>query len=284
MRAAPVIRADKPTKAMNTSGLNSDLPPRPRSYVPVSGHQQTAEKAPSQYLTAFQRKLLQKHLAQNKLPEKYLKRVQIMLLADEGYAQTEICRRLGCCQATARHWMAIAQSGQAHAWFDSTMGRPKTVDEAYLNRLQELVERSPREYGYVFRRWTAGWLNRHLAKEFDIQVSDRHINRLLKQMGLSTRPQPTCEIDSGPASLTLSTQEPVEEGDRSDKIAIRDLQPLSDVKPTASIQLASIPANLNPLNKESKIYGAISGGYALLSRTQSPSRDRYFRGTAASVS
>jgi len=57
------------------------------------------------------------------------------------------------------------------------------VNDQYLERLKELVSHSPRDYGYPFQRWTAQWLSKHL-KEFGIEVSDRHINRLLK-VGLS---------------------------------------------------------------------------------------------------
>lgn len=154
----------------------------------------TAEENPqskpaTRYLTVFQRKLLQNRL-ENDLPERYRKRVHIMLLADEGKSQAEICKALDCCHATVRHWILIAQSGQAHTWLDRPMGRPKLIHDDYRNRLKELVEQSPRDYGYAFRRWTAGWLSKHLEQEFNIQVSARHINRLLKQMGLSTRPQP----------------------------------------------------------------------------------------------
>jgi transposase len=70
-----------------------------------------------------------------------------------------------------------------------TLGRPKIVSTDYLDRLRELVSHSPRQFGYPFERWTANWLQRHLGREFDCIVSDRHINRLLKQMGLSTRHQ-----------------------------------------------------------------------------------------------
>ncbi len=139
-----------------------------------------------QYLTNFQRKLLQKSLNQD-LPESYSQRIQIMLLADEGKSQAQICRILGCCPATARHWIHIARSGMAHQWQDCPIGRPKAVNEQYLQRLQELVSHSPRDYGYSFRRWTGNWLSKHLAKELGIQVSGHHINRLLKQMGLSVR-------------------------------------------------------------------------------------------------
>jgi transposase len=93
----------------------------------------------------------------------------------------------------ARYWIVMAQTGNAHQWSDRPMGRPKTVTEQYLNRLQELASHSPREYGYAFERWTAQWLGKHLEKELGIKLSNCHINRLLKQMGLSTRPKPAID-------------------------------------------------------------------------------------------
>ena len=148
-----------------------------------------AKTPQSDYLTRFQRKLLQKSLKED-LHESYHQRIQIMLLADDGKSQTEICQTLGCCPATVRHWMHIARSGMAHQWQDCPIGRPKTVNDQYLERLKELIDQSPRDYGYSFRRWTVNWLNKHLAKELGIEVSDRHLKRLLKQMGLSTIPKP----------------------------------------------------------------------------------------------
>ncbi|WP_193199419.1 helix-turn-helix domain-containing protein [Nostoc sp. MG11] len=138
------------------------------------------------YLTTFQRKLLLKSLETDLRPE-YRRRIEIMLLADVGQSQTQICEALGCAQETARHWMTIAQTGQAHHWSDRPMGRPKAVNKQYLARLYELVSHSPREYGYAFERWTGQWLSKHLTKEMGIKVSACHINRLLKEIGLSTR-------------------------------------------------------------------------------------------------
>ena len=138
------------------------------------------------FLTLFQRQLLQKNLEQD-LPELSHQRIQIMLLADEGKTQTQIRKELGCCPATARHWIHIARSGMAHQWNSSPIGRPKIVNEEYLERLQQLINHSPREFGYSFEKWTEGWLSKHLAKELEIKVSDCHIKRLLKQIGLSTR-------------------------------------------------------------------------------------------------
>ena len=137
-------------------------------------------------LSPFQQKLLEDKLKSNIRPE-YRRRIEIMLLADRGYSQTQICSALNCSHETARYWTHIAQSGDAHRWKDLPIGRPKTVNEKYLDRLEDLVSQSPREFGYAFKRWTANWLSKHLAKELGIEVSERHVNRLLKQMGLSTR-------------------------------------------------------------------------------------------------
>lgn len=165
-------------------------------------------KQGSSLLTPFQRKQLEKSL-ETELRSQYQQRIQIMLMADSGYSQAQICEALGCAQVTARYWMSVAESGNAHRWNDRPMGRPKTVSEAFLNRLKEVATHSPREYGYSFRHWTARWLAKHLAKELGIKVSDRHINALLKDMGLSTRER----------SLTEPAPEPVQ----ASGVAIHDL-------------------------------------------------------------
>jgi transposase len=158
---------------------------------------------PGQYLTPFQHKLLLKSLETDLRPE-YRRRIKIMLLADAGQSQTQICKTLGCSPEMARYWMDIAQTGRAHRWQDRPMGRPKTVNDEYIARLKELVDRSPREYDYPFQRWTAQWLSKHLAKELGIEVSACHINRLLKQMGLSTRSKPADEaVNSSQSNLAI---------------------------------------------------------------------------------
>ena len=142
---------------------------------------------PGKYLTPFQRKLLEKSLQTENLRSEYQCRIRVMLLADEGMSKSKISKTLKCTAETARYWMGQAKAGQAHNWQDCPRGRPKTINAEYLALLKKLVQSSPREYGYPFERWTGQWLSKHLNKELDIELSSRHVNRLLKQMGLSTR-------------------------------------------------------------------------------------------------
>jgi hypothetical protein len=60
------------------------------------------------------------------------------------------------------------------------------------------------------------WLKKHLAKEFGIEISDRHLKRILKQMGLSTIPK----------SSTLQTGS--NPGKESQSILIHDLKSVND--------------------------------------------------------
>jgi transposase len=137
-------------------------------------------------LTPLQYEVLIKNL-QGDLPGSYRQRIEIMLLANNGKTQMEICQEIGCSGTTASHWIHVAQSGMAHKWQDCPLGRPKTVSDEYLVRLQELLNTSPYDHGYVFSRWTVAWLNKHLHKELAIKVSDRHLRRLMKQLNLSTK-------------------------------------------------------------------------------------------------
>ncbi|MGL5835170.1 MAG: winged helix-turn-helix domain-containing protein, partial [Waterburya sp.] len=53
-----------------------------------------------------------------------------------------------------------------------------------------------KDYQYPFRRWTAQKLSLYLQADLGIKLTPQHLNRLLKQMGLSTRPKPIPEAAS----------------------------------------------------------------------------------------
>jgi transposase len=153
------------------------------------------------------------------LPEKFdirhRRRLEIMLRSHLGQSQVEICSALGCSKDTARYWMAIANKTQSDSWADTTVGRPKRANDEYLLRLKELVTSSPKDHGYAFKRWTARCLSQHLYTELGIEISDRHVNRLLKQMGLSTRSSQKFEAED--KSLSNKSE--------SGGIKIQDLNP-----------------------------------------------------------
>jgi transposase len=151
-----------------------------------------------------------------------------MLLADEGKTQSQICEQLECSRVTARYWISQAKNGEAHNWQATPLGRPKAANQEYKERLRQLVGQSPRECllqrvgqspqecKYPFRQWTADKLSKHLEKELDIKIDKRHINRLLKEMGLSTRPKP------------IGVDDTTQNTNTSKRLVIRDLSSASN--------------------------------------------------------
>jgi transposase len=155
-----------------------------------------------EYLTQFQREMFEARLSED-LPNSHLKRIRIMLLADEGKTQKQICQFLGCSSSMVRHWMQVARSGTAHQYWQESLGRPKVVTDTYIERLKELIVNSPRCYGYNFSRWTTNFLCKHLNTEFDIELSDSHFKRLLKSLNLSTKQKKSVATNSKQGRIFL---------------------------------------------------------------------------------
>jgi transposase len=144
------------------------------------------ENSPGLYLTPFQRQLLGESIDRD-LPAAHRQRLEIMLLTDAGKTQAEICRSLGCSAATASRWMQLTRAGLAHQYLEYPVGRPKLVTDEYIEFLRELLGHSPKDYGYPFKTWTVSWLGKHIAKEKGIEVSQSHLKRVMRELGLSTR-------------------------------------------------------------------------------------------------
>lgn len=134
------------------------------------------------YLTESQRQELVNSLQDGDLGKIHRQGIEIMLLADEGRCQTEICQILGCSSATVGRWVLLAKTGQIHQWKKQCRGRPQKLEERHLSYLKELLKQSPRDYGYDYDRWSGKRLSKQLQKEFGIKVSEQHINRLLKNL------------------------------------------------------------------------------------------------------
>ena len=97
------------------------------------------------YLSSSERQQLLEILTEPNISDVDRKRIQIILFADEGKSQAEIRKLLDCTAATASKWILIAESGKIDRWQKYRRGRPSKVDQPYLDRLKELITKSPRD-------------------------------------------------------------------------------------------------------------------------------------------
>lgn len=204
------------------------------------------------YLTPFQRQMLEENLQQD-LSKSFRQRLEIIMLADLGKTQAEICQTVGCCNSTASRWIHFTKAGLAHKYLECPVGRPKVVNDEYIELLHELLQHSPKDYGYSFKTWTVNWLSKHIAKEIGIKVSESHLKRVMSELGLSTRSKAS-------AAKQMQT---------SAGIVIADLCRTGDgqdpphQKPSS--ELAEV--NLFHLNPKSQIHGAANSFAAYFSAT-----------------
>ena len=66
-------------------------------------------------------------------------------------------------------------------------GRPSKATEAYCQKLEEILEKEPLDYGYRFAIWTSDRLRAHLEKETGILLSESRFRALLKKRGYRYR-------------------------------------------------------------------------------------------------
>ena len=66
-------------------------------------------------------------------------------------------------------------------------GRRAKATEAYCQKLEEMLEKEPSEYGYRFAIWTTDHLRAHLEKETGILLSESRFRALLRKRGYRYR-------------------------------------------------------------------------------------------------
>jgi transposase len=86
--------------------------------------------------------------------------------------------------STIYHWWERWQAGRIEALSQQPrQGRPAKTDAAYWVKLDQILDRDPKVYGYSFTVWTTARLRDHLAKETGIQLSTEWLRVQMEARG-----------------------------------------------------------------------------------------------------
>lgn len=88
-------------------------------------------------------------------------------------------------------------------------GRPPKLTDDQRAQFRDAVTGPPAEAGYDAPAWTTDLASRFLAEAFDVEYTDRHVQRLLKDAGLTwKRAGEALELDDeGPDAAAEPTDE-----------------------------------------------------------------------------
>ena len=138
-----------------------------------------------------ERKDLIQKMKRERQPSRRL-RMHVVLLASDGYSPTEISRVLFCSRTTV-YAVASRFVEEGRAPFDDRARRgPKPLlGEKAHKRVEELLEDSPVEHGWLRSRWGCKLIALQLARERLAEASRETARRALHRLGFRwRRPRP----------------------------------------------------------------------------------------------
>jgi transposase len=121
------------------------------------------------------------------------RRLLAIALVLEGASRTEAARVMGMDRQTLRDWVIRYNLEGVEGLCDRPRsGRPAQLTAAQLAELERLVEEGPDVAVHGVVRWRCVDLQGEIKERFGVEVSERHVGRLLKKLSftrLSVRPR-----------------------------------------------------------------------------------------------
>jgi transposase len=132
-------------------------------------------------------------LARRTKDTRQARRLLAIALILDGASRSEAARASGMDRQTLRDWVHRYNGEGSEGLVDKARsGRPPCLDEMQLKQLDTLVEAGPDIAAHKVVRWRCVDLKDVIRDRFDVEMSERHVGRLLKARGyrrLSVRPR-----------------------------------------------------------------------------------------------
>lgn len=121
------------------------------------------------------------------------RRLLALALVMEGATRTAAARSAGMDRQTLRDWVIRYNEEGVEGLRDRPRpGRPGQLSDGQLAELAQLVEAGPDIGVHRVVRWRCADLQAEIKRRFEVEVSERHVGRLLKRLKftrLSVRPR-----------------------------------------------------------------------------------------------
>ena len=133
------------------------------------------------FLNQSQKERLQKLVRVGECP-RLREHALILLLQNDGKTYEEIANFIGCGYRTVAHWCVHGDPDNLNSLRDKReQGNYRKATEEYIELLQNVVEKSPSDFGYEFGRWTGERLSTYLSEQTGIKLSGKQISRILQK-------------------------------------------------------------------------------------------------------
>jgi len=114
----------------------------------------------------------------------------INYLDEDDATMQEIAQRYGYTPGWLSHWLdrlerLESEPPEAVVYDEPRSGRPSELSEQERQQFTDVLHEPPKEVGFDAPAWSVPLARNYLSTEFDVEYSDRHVRRLLREAGLS---------------------------------------------------------------------------------------------------
>lgn len=153
-------------------------------------------------------------IAQRSSDADHRRRANAVLLLNKGDSARFVAQQLHASRNSVRDWKALFERHGEAGLVPELRGRPEsTVTEQLCATLLSMVQKEPREYGFLRSRWTSEMLAAQIAAEMMVVIHDSTIRRLLPKLGIVwNRARPTlCIADAKKSQKMRAIQRALDE-------------------------------------------------------------------------
>lgn len=134
-------------------------------------------------LTEDELSIVRRAIAKDKRPEVRHRAMALQLL-HQGMKPQVVADMLAVSLGSIYKWHARWRAGGLEAVANQPKsGAPRKADDAYWQRVGEVVEQNPRTFGYGFSVWTAERLIAHMLSETGIELSVSRFRVMMREHG-----------------------------------------------------------------------------------------------------
>lgn len=119
---------------------------------------------------------------------RYDHRLHVILLIVNGMTCPQISKLFGDAERTVRHWVhRFNEDGLVGLVDLDHPGRPCRLTEENLKRINEVLRKTPEDFGLIGHLWDGKTLAVFVQKKFKVDLSVRQCQRIFKHLGFRLR-------------------------------------------------------------------------------------------------
>jgi transposase len=148
-------------------------------------------------LTTAQKNSL-KSLMKNTADKRYYRRLLTVIQKSNGRTFEDIAKEHGVSIRTVQRWIsAYLQMGTKGLEIRKPISTKSRITDENREIMLSVLFNDSNIFGYIRNTWSLRSLAKCLTEELDIPISFRHLQRILKDMGIRCK-RPKLELEHGP--------------------------------------------------------------------------------------